>query len=105
MTSDRKKPGVAFWTSVVVAVVLLAYPISFGPACWMADREMVAVSLVRDLYDPLVALIVAGPRPVQRMMFYYGEAGSPESVELDVRWRRCSWLIFGDAWMRRDGKA
>ena len=30
--TDRKKPGVAFWATVVVVVVLVAYPLSFGPA-------------------------------------------------------------------------
>jgi hypothetical protein len=32
--TDRKKPGVAFSASVVVAVMLVGYPLSFGPACW-----------------------------------------------------------------------
>jgi hypothetical protein len=36
MTS-RKKPGVAFWATVAVFVVL-AYPLSFGPACWTMSR-------------------------------------------------------------------
>jgi hypothetical protein len=31
MTSDGKKPGVAFWATVVLAVAL-AYPLSIGPA-------------------------------------------------------------------------
>jgi hypothetical protein len=35
--TDRKKPGVAFWATVVV-VVALAYPLSFGPACWIISR-------------------------------------------------------------------
>lgn len=35
MTPSRKKPGVAFWGTVALAVVL-AYPVSFGPACWFA---------------------------------------------------------------------
>jgi hypothetical protein len=34
MTCDRKKPGVAFWATAVVVVVLVAHPLSFGPACW-----------------------------------------------------------------------
>ena len=38
MTTDRKKPGVAFWTTVVVVVVLVAYPLSFGP--WMCLFNM-----------------------------------------------------------------
>ena len=33
MTLGRKKTGLAFWATAVVALVLL-YPISFGPACW-----------------------------------------------------------------------
>jgi hypothetical protein len=37
MTS-RKKPGVAFWATVVV-VALLAYPLSMGPA-WRLSREI-----------------------------------------------------------------
>jgi hypothetical protein len=37
MRSDRKKPDVAFWVTVVV-VVVLALPISFGPACWITSR-------------------------------------------------------------------
>ena len=30
--ADRKKPGVAFWATVVVVVALIAYPLSMGPA-------------------------------------------------------------------------
>jgi hypothetical protein len=33
MTS-RKHPSAAFWVTVVVVVALVAYPLSFGPACW-----------------------------------------------------------------------
>jgi hypothetical protein len=36
--TDRKKPGVAFWATVVVVVVLGAYPLSFGPWCWVCSR-------------------------------------------------------------------
>jgi hypothetical protein len=38
MTSARTKPGVAFWATVVVVVALVAYPLSFGPACWINNR-------------------------------------------------------------------
>ena len=30
MTSSRKKPGVAFWATVVVVVLLIGYPLSGG---------------------------------------------------------------------------
>jgi hypothetical protein len=32
--TDRKKPGVTFWATVVVASLPLLYVLSFGPACW-----------------------------------------------------------------------
>ena len=38
MTSNCKKPGVAFWATVVAGAVLVAYPLSFGPACWITSR-------------------------------------------------------------------
>ena|SRR5262245_6400636 len=38
MTPSRKKPGVAFWATVVVVMGLVGYPLSFGPACWIATR-------------------------------------------------------------------
>jgi hypothetical protein len=33
----HKKPGVTFWATVVL-VVVLAYPLSMGPANWMAGK-------------------------------------------------------------------
>ncbi len=39
MTASRKKPGVAFWATLVVVVAIVAYPLSFGPACWIASRS------------------------------------------------------------------
>ena len=38
MTSGCKKPGVAFWATVVVAGLVL-YVASFGPACWLAAPQ------------------------------------------------------------------
>jgi hypothetical protein len=53
MTPDRKKPGVAFWATVVVVVVLVAYPLSFGAACWITSRLNRGADLVPVLYRPL----------------------------------------------------
>jgi hypothetical protein len=36
--TDRKKPGVAFWATVMVASLAALYVLSFGPACWIASR-------------------------------------------------------------------
>jgi hypothetical protein len=34
MSESRRKPGVAFWATVVVVGLPLLYVLSFGPACW-----------------------------------------------------------------------
>src|SRR5262249_53541802 len=52
MTS-RNKPGMAFGATVVVVVVLVAYPLSFGPACWMTSRLDRGADLVSVLFCPL----------------------------------------------------
>jgi hypothetical protein len=31
MASDRNKPGVVFWLTVALVVVLAGYPLSWGP--------------------------------------------------------------------------
>ena len=39
MTADRRKPGVAFWATVMVVVGLFAaYPLSIGPLQWLDER-------------------------------------------------------------------
>ena len=53
MTSSRKQPGVAFWATVVVVVVLL-YVASFGPACWIASRSRSGGSALAVAYLPIV---------------------------------------------------
>src|SRR5262245_61802724 len=50
--TDRTKPGVAFWATVVV-VVVLAYAISFGPACWITSRTSRGAATVSIIYRPM----------------------------------------------------
>ena len=54
MTSSPKKPGVAFWATVVV-VVALTYPLSFGPACRLACGHHAIVKSLCYFYWPLVS--------------------------------------------------
>ena len=54
MTSDRNKPGVAFWATVVVVVVLVAYPLSFGRRVDCTVASLPSFSSVHDLSAPCV---------------------------------------------------
>src|SRR5262245_29364126 len=64
--TDRNKPGVAFWATVVVVVVLVAYPLSFGPACWITSRvyasgEPVVTNRAMFVYLPFGKAILHAP--------------------------------------------
>ena len=54
MTCNHKKPGVAFWATVVVVVALVAYPLSFGPACWIVGNNETAISGILNVYYPIL---------------------------------------------------
>jgi hypothetical protein len=56
MTSDRKKPGVALWATVVLVVVPLLYVLSFGPACWISSRTGIGASVVGPFYRPILLI-------------------------------------------------
>lgn len=50
--THRKKPGIAFWTAVIVAL-LLAYPALLGPCCWMSSRTGWGGDVTARIYRPL----------------------------------------------------
>jgi hypothetical protein len=100
MTSDRKKPGVAFWATVVVVVALVVYPLSFGPACWGLDRRIGDPCAIAAVYRPVLWLwVVSGPQWVGESISWYANLFAPnrewcvEPVDLDfivfprVLWR------------------
>ncbi len=73
MTPSRKKPGVAFWTTVVVVVVLL-YALSIGPAarlCRVAGEPDWLRLVLSVIYLPLQVVVVFGPAPVERLFLAY----------------------------------
>jgi hypothetical protein len=55
--TDRKKPGVAFWATVALAVVLAGYPLSFGPACWISSRWSGSDLAFQTTFRPLVWVV------------------------------------------------
>src|SRR5262245_1055483 len=68
---DRKKPGVAFWATLVVLAVLVAYPLAYGP--WLGYGDKVPRLLKPALgvaFSPLHALYHGGsaPAPYKRYL-------------------------------------
>ncbi len=54
--TDRRKPGVAFWATVVLVATLVVYPLSFGPASWISSRVTILVPAVEIAYLPILRL-------------------------------------------------
>jgi len=55
MSADQKtKPTDGFWITVALLMALVAYPLSFGPACWIAARtDIDRWVLFKVIYWPL----------------------------------------------------
>ena len=46
----------AKWTAVALAVVLVGYPLSFGPALWLVSNGNITLKEVRRVYRPIVMI-------------------------------------------------
>ena len=79
MTS-RKKPGVAFWATVVVVAALVAYPLSFGPACWISSRVQPSGEVVTMAYGPIARAWCHGPTAVRKAIDRYANLWSRLTV-------------------------
>jgi len=86
--TDRKKPGVAFWATVGLAVVL-AYLLGTGPAIWLESRELLPPIGQRALVIVYAPLIWAGDNSdavVGVYMWYtdFWRSNEPRLLELEI---------------------
>jgi hypothetical protein len=75
MMFDRKKPGVAFWITVVVVVALVVYPLSFGLAVWISarlDHPEWNCNALELIYGPLLGLAMYSGPPGAMYLKYIG---------------------------------
>ena len=88
MTSG-KKPGVAFWATVVALLVAIAYPLSFGPVCLIWGRQICDSPGLLALYEPCIRAAESGPAPVQWAMWQWAYCwGARGGLDGIVRYRR-----------------
>jgi hypothetical protein len=84
MSDDRKKPGVAFWATVVVVVaVLVLYPLSFGPWCWFIVPEREG-AMSSSFYRPILWVWYHSPSPLYDCMAWYTGLVSDYDVSVGV---------------------
>ena len=94
MTSDRKHPSAGFWLTVALVAVLVAYPLSFGPACWISSRTGIGVFTIPSAYRP-VLWAMSCSRNVAHLFNWYAKAGAPS----DWSWADLSDSSSEPVWM------
>jgi hypothetical protein len=83
MTEPSGKPTVALWIVVVLTtvVVLLAYPLSFGPACWTAGYIHTLDGPFCTIYRPLLMGLQHCPQTIRNSARWYFELWLPSGVQ------------------------
>ena len=84
MTSDRKNPGVAFWATMVVTLAVVVYPLSWGPACWLAEQKILPHWIVTKGYVPVIWIYYWGPKPARRAVGWWAGFARPGYTTLEM---------------------
>ena len=89
--TDRKKPTAGFWITVALVAALVAYPLSFGPACWITSRMSVETSAIGVIYRPIVRFMswTDGGSVLGTILDQYSRLGAAD----DWHWMRVD--LFG----------
>ncbi len=69
--TDRKKPGIVFWATVVVVVLLAGYVLSIGPAARLAQEGCFSEPMLTAFYAPLDVVVNACPEWVGNVFMSY----------------------------------
>src|SRR5690349_3405487 len=78
MSESRRKPVSGFWAATLV-VVLVGYPLTFGPACWLVDRGNARIEVVARVYRPFVRA-AAAENGIGHFLKWYGGLDRPRST-------------------------
>jgi hypothetical protein len=98
--TDRKKPGMAFWATVAV-VAVLAYPLSFGPVCWITSRTGVSSIAIPTIYRPMIAAMAGPEYPEARRMMAGLHGGRVYAYPPEGMLEAYSRLFSADGWRWR----
>jgi len=75
MTTDRK-PSAAFWITVALVAVLVGYPLSFGPACWLVSWTGRGSEFLPTIYHPMLLAWESGPHSLGDALLGYTRLGA-----------------------------
>src|SRR5262249_49742233 len=60
----ERKPTAGFWIAVTLLAIVMLYPLSLGPACWISSRLRAGSHVVSVVYRPITWFV-----PTRRVIF------------------------------------
>ena len=85
----------AKWTLALVVGLPIFYVASFGPACWLADHELLPFDPVESAFSPIVKLAMDEPDLFRPAILWYASicGGEDAAARMD-----------GNLWWERYGR-
>jgi hypothetical protein len=80
--------------SVGLLAVIAAYPISFGPACWIIARSNCSAHTISMTYYPIVWLANRSSH-VSMAAAWYADIGANEAWDISFEGDKISWWVSG----------
>jgi hypothetical protein len=98
MTSDRKHPSAALGITVALVVVLVGYPLSMGPACWISSRLNAGARAVTFAYEPINWIRDRSPVSIADALDRYSQLGAAEGWCWRTHFSEEGFLEPGSHW-------
>ncbi len=74
--TDRKKPTAGSWMTVALVAALVAYPLTFGPACWLCGRDPIPPAVdqaIAYVYGPLADRAILGKNSIDKVLWRWSK--------------------------------
>jgi hypothetical protein len=104
---SERKPASGFWITVALVAVLVLYPLSFGPACWIVSRTNAGADWLPFCYRPIITGLSIDRTSLSAVIQWYSRLGAtqgwvwvPDGIPLsDAEWIAVEWV-----WMPYPGE-
>jgi hypothetical protein len=89
IVNRREKSRRVTWAAALAVAALVGYPLSFGPACRLAQEDLIPESQFMTMYRPCIRLAHEGPQAVSDPLHWWvrqwrGELGLMIAIVRDL---------------------